>query len=135
LAGVAAVIPAMDKIADRLNRRSKAVYHPAIQAAMKVAAAKIDQYYGCTDSSSVYRIAMGNSIILFMITSNENFSVLHPGLKLDYFRAHKWKNEWIEVAEDMVRDEYKTHYKSMDRDTDDKSDDMEVSYHGLNCNY
>ena len=49
----------MDKITDKLNRRSKIVYHPAIQVAMKHAATKLDKYYGCTDSSSTYRIAMG----------------------------------------------------------------------------
>jgi hypothetical protein len=26
-------------------------------------------------------------------------SVLHPGLKLEYFRQHGWEEEWIENAE------------------------------------
>jgi hypothetical protein len=58
---VAGVIPAMDKITSALNLRNKTPYHPTIQAAMKVAAAKLDKYYGCTDSSAAYRIAMGKS--------------------------------------------------------------------------
>lgn len=32
--------------------------------------------------------------------------VLHPGLKLEYFRQHEWQEEWIEQAENMVREEY-----------------------------
>jgi hypothetical protein len=49
----------MDKITSTLNLRNKTLYHTAIQAAMKVASAKLDKYYGCTDSSAAYRIAMG----------------------------------------------------------------------------
>jgi hypothetical protein len=32
--------------------------------------------------------------------------VLHPGLKLDYFRVQEWEDEWVDVAENLVREEY-----------------------------
>jgi hAT family C-terminal dimerisation region len=51
---------------------------------------KMNRYYGLTDSSHVYCIAM----------------VLHPGLKLEYFRRQKWDEEWIEMVEDLTRDQY-----------------------------
>jgi hypothetical protein len=56
---IAAVIPAMDKLDSHLNPKTKKPYHPAIQAAMKLARKKINRYYSMMDLSSVYRIAMG----------------------------------------------------------------------------
>jgi hypothetical protein len=32
--------------------------------------------------------------------------VLHPGLKLEYFRQQKWEEDWIETAENLAREEY-----------------------------
>jgi len=89
------VIPAMDRLDSHLNAATKAPYHPAILAAMKLARKKINRYYSLTDISSAYRIAM----------------VLHPGLKLEYFRQHGWEEDWIDNAESLVREEYKTHYE------------------------
>jgi hypothetical protein len=37
--------------------------------------------------------------------------VLHPGLKLEYFRLHRWEDEWIEAAENLFREEYIDRYK------------------------
>lgn len=85
----------MDKITDKLNHHSKKPHHPAIQAAMKLAEIKLNRYYATTDTSSAYRIAM----------------ILHPALKLEYFRAHDWKREWIRLAEQLVRDEYTKNYQ------------------------
>jgi len=58
-ASIVAVIPAMDKLDNHLNPRTKRQYHPAIRAAMRLAHNKINRYYSLTDLSSVYRIAMG----------------------------------------------------------------------------
>jgi hypothetical protein len=49
----------MDKLNSHLKPSKKKPYHPAIQAAMKLARKKINRYYSQTDLSSVYRIAMG----------------------------------------------------------------------------
>ena len=37
--------------------------------------------------------------------------VLHPGLKLEYFRLREWKKEWIDQAKKMVREEYAANYE------------------------
>jgi len=37
--------------------------------------------------------------------------VLHPGLKLEYFRQQDWEEEWVDNAESLVRDEYIAHYE------------------------
>jgi len=39
-------------------------------------------------------------------------TVLHPGLKLEYFHAHDWEEEWIEAAEHATQEEYVLHYKT-----------------------
>jgi hypothetical protein len=57
---------------------------------MKLARKKMNRYYSLTDGSTVYRIAM----------------VLHPGLKLEYFRQHSWEQDWIDKAEELTREEY-----------------------------
>ena len=50
----------MDKIDDTLNMQaSETVYHPAIQHAMRLGKNTMNTYYSHTDSSAVYRIAMG----------------------------------------------------------------------------
>jgi hypothetical protein len=38
-------------------------------------------------------------------------TVLHPGLKLKYFRQHEWKKEWIEQAERILHEEYAASYE------------------------
>ena len=37
--------------------------------------------------------------------------VLHPGMKLKYFRDHQWEEDWIKQAEILVREEYHTKYE------------------------
>ena len=58
-AGIAAVIPAMDKLNSTFDPQTKKAYHPAIKAAMKLGHAKLNRYYSMTDLSHLYRIAMG----------------------------------------------------------------------------
>jgi hypothetical protein len=53
-------------------------------------------------------------IILYFFHSHSDFDlylVLHPGLKLEYFRQQDWDEEWISNAGDLVRDEYIINYK------------------------
>jgi hypothetical protein len=39
-------------------------------------------------------------------------SVLHPGLKLDYFRIQEWEEKWIDVAENLVCEEYISEFEN-----------------------
>jgi hypothetical protein len=55
-------------------------------------------------------------------------SVLHPGLKLEYFCQHGWEEEWVENAEALVREKYTTCYEgkaglTAAADTADTADD------------
>jgi hypothetical protein len=62
-ASIVSVIPAMDKLNNGLDPKSKIQYHPAIKAAMRLAQMKMNQYYSLTDSLPLYRIAMGMYLI------------------------------------------------------------------------
>ncbi|KAJ7232511.1 hypothetical protein C8J57DRAFT_993600, partial [Mycena rebaudengoi] len=80
---IAHVIPSMDRIDQMLTTsRQDAALNPAVAAALINAKRVMNKYYSKTDLSYVYRIAM----------------TLHPGLKLRYFQAHKWTQEWIDEA-------------------------------------
>jgi len=91
----------MDRLTSHLNYKTGNAYHPSLSAAMKLARNKMNRYYSLTDSSNVYRIAM----------------VLHPGMKLEYFRNQKWEEEWIEQAENLVREEYISSYERVPEET------------------
>ncbi|KAJ7210738.1 hypothetical protein GGX14DRAFT_299674, partial [Mycena pura] len=52
--------------------------------------ATMNRYYSATDASNVYRISM----------------ILHPSLKLEYFKLRKWEQNWIDTAVELVTDEY-----------------------------
>ncbi|KAG1861090.1 hypothetical protein C8R48DRAFT_604723, partial [Suillus tomentosus] len=92
---IATVIPAMEKLDCCLNPHTRNPYHPAITAAMKLTCKKINRYYSMTNLSSLYQIAM----------------VLHPGLKLEYFRQQEWNDEWISHAKEITSEVYVKQYK------------------------
>ncbi|KAJ7589284.1 hypothetical protein C8J56DRAFT_722754, partial [Mycena floridula] len=50
----------------------------------------LNRYYGHTDESDVYCIAM----------------ILHPGLKLAYFHKRQWPQPWIDTARDVTRTQF-----------------------------
>src|SRR5229473_1055286 len=46
-----------------------------------------------------------------MLTFSNYDSVLHPSLKLNYFRKVGWEPEWIKTTQSIVRVEYQHSYK------------------------
>jgi hypothetical protein len=59
---LAVVIPAMDEIERRFtSMAANTKYNSAIRYALRLAKATLNKYYSLTDSSEVYRIAMGES--------------------------------------------------------------------------
>jgi hypothetical protein len=112
-ASISAVIPAMDRIDSHLNAHAgNRSLHPSIIAAMKLAKLKLNRYYSLTDMSSIYRIAMSTVFSCSCLCQLTLLKVLHPGLKLEYFRQHEWEADWIEAAEDLLRQEYSLHYEN-----------------------
>ena len=49
--------------------------------------------------------------------------VLHPRHKLQYFKTASWEEEWIEAAEEIVRDEFDQTY-AFGMDVDETSQDV-----------
>ena len=102
-ASIAAMIPTMDWLDNHLNPQMNWLYHPTIQATMELTHKKMNHYYLMTDLLSAYQIAMGkqHAFLLFIIVFTL-VSVLHPGLKLEYFRQQEWEDEWIDNMTDLV---------------------------------
>jgi hypothetical protein len=83
--------------------------HSAIKMALLLAKRKMNQYYGNTDESNAYRIVMGTPDISWFFWHLFVHTVLHPGLKLAYFKKQKWPEDWIATAKQITRDEYETY--------------------------
>lgn len=77
---LATVIPAMDIIHNELTSYShNPKYLPAIQAAIHLAKKTLNRYYELTDTSGVYRIAMGEFCLTYFINfSNANYFYRSP---------------------------------------------------------
>jgi len=45
--------------------------------------------------------------------------VLHPRHKLTYFKAAGWEDEWINAAEQIIRDEFEWKYANLPGDSGD----------------
>ena len=114
---LATVIPAMDHIDERLTSDSinQAKFEPSIRASLALAKKTLNRYYDLTDSSEVYRIAMGmcfkiHQLTMYPILCLDMFSVLHPRHKLLYFKQAGWPTKWIRTAEEIVHAEFKHSY-------------------------
>lgn len=116
-ANIATVIPAMDHLDSHLvNAASNPKYSIAMKAALSIGKKTLNRYYDKTDHSEVFRIAMGkptphNFIASFLISSF-NDTVLHPRHKLQYFKNANWLPEWIDIAKNIVREEFERSYAS-----------------------
>ena len=51
-------------------------------------------------------------------------TVLHPGLKLEYFRQHEWDDEWIDMAENLVQEEYAVNYQNKETSGNDNTEEL-----------
>jgi len=112
---LATVIPAMDHIDEKLTSYSRnKKYAALIRAAVRLAKRTLNRYYELTDSSEVYRIAMGVYFCLNLAYVLIVFQVLHPRHKLSYFKAARWEEDWIHTAEKLVRDTFDGSYLSAD---------------------
>jgi hypothetical protein len=73
---LATVIPAMDYINDCLSARANdRSLSPAIKASLGLGKKTLNRYYSLTDSSEVYRIAMGTHLSLHLSYMNSNDSL------------------------------------------------------------
>lgn len=110
----------MDHIDTHLATSTQnANYSVSIRAALAIGKRTLNRYYNKTDHSEVYRIAMGKSCLIsfnFACTVTNICLVLHPRHKLHYFKIAGWEDEWIEMARNIVREEFDRTYAFMDLD-------------------
>lgn len=112
-------MPAMDITEQQLKMFScNQQYEPAIHAAVSLAKKTLNWYYSLMDSSEVYCIAM----------------VLHPHHKLEYFKSSDWKQEWIEMAEKLVHEEFTCSYLADDNSADIKIVDKHIKPKNMSSN-
>ena len=65
---LAAVIPAMDFMNDELTKHATNLnISPAIRAAIGTAKKTLNKYYSKSDMSEVYRIAMGECLVIYVL--------------------------------------------------------------------
>ncbi|KAE9399635.1 hypothetical protein BT96DRAFT_773754, partial [Gymnopus androsaceus JB14] len=93
---VADVIPAMDSIDEAFATGiiDNQTLSDPIRHALSIGKKTMNKYYTLSDDSDIYRIAM----------------VLHPSLKLDYFREARWPDTWIEGATEVTRNAWESRY-------------------------
>jgi len=77
----------------------------------------LNKYYDLTDELEIYRVSIGISSILSLVSSL-TLSVLHPGLKTWYFKDNKWPQEWhdeaVAITRQIFNDEYQDSPSSED---------------------
>lgn len=58
-----------------------------------------------------------------------NAVVLHPSLKLEYFKLRKWEQSWIDTAVELVTDEYASYTMAgVGADTETMGDTVRGTY-------
>ena len=53
-------------------------------------------------------------------------TVLHPQYKLEYFRAAKWEEVWVETALEILRTQYDLHYRKVADEGSDEAGDETI---------
>ena len=76
------------------------------------------------NDGSVFSVSDRNGSVIFAFHHQALIykSVLHLGLKLEYFQQKEWEEEWIDEAEDIVRQVYVTQYEGIDETMGANSD-------------
>jgi hypothetical protein len=98
----------MDHIDRILHETGTTALNPSVEYVLIFACNILDKYYSKTDLSNVYQIAMDmfSILILWSFFSLEFCLVLYLQIKLKYFQQHGWERHWIEMVEEIVRNEF-----------------------------
>jgi hypothetical protein len=95
----------MDHIDEHLTTASlNQLYSPPVCVALAMGKAVLNKYYSLTNTSDMYRAAMGKpnpsqqhaTDVLFL------YLVLLPRHKLQYFKNAGWPEEWVNTAKEIV---------------------------------
>lgn len=98
-----------DALDDFASDRTKL---PTVCMAAKWGVTVLQKYYGLSDDSQVFRIAMSKcNLLCYFVYWADPQSVLHPAYKTMYFRNHKWPEDWIKTAVDLLHADWEKNYK------------------------
>jgi hypothetical protein len=95
----------MDTIDDEFTaimQETKHKWHPSICAAVSLSKKTLNKYYSLTDNSENYQIAISECSVSSCMYSHSALIVLHPWMKLKYFKDRKWESEWIQHARTIL---------------------------------
>lgn len=113
---LAKVISAMDFLNKHLaSSATSSCYNPAIQAILAVGKKLLNKYYNITDFSEVYHIMISEWCYVSWTPCGISYGlpVFHPDYKLQYFRSANWPSDWVNTAEEIVREEFKQAYANI----------------------
>lgn len=109
---IADVIPLIDLLHDRLDELVNNTDKPMIiRASAAKASAIIEKYYSKTDDSKMYCLCMSKPFVHSCEFKSNKHTVLHPRYKCTYFVKVKWHSDWINTANQMIRQEWEDVYK------------------------
>jgi len=114
------VIPLFDIITRKLDQFvDDGKLHPAIRTAAARGRTMMNKYYGLSDDSVMYRVAMCKFIVWFIVICRFliNVLVLHPKYKSSYFVKAGWPSDWIRTAEGLLRSQYRNYYQPNQSDS------------------
>jgi hypothetical protein len=107
------VMPFIDTLFDALEDEATNIDNlPAVRMAAKRGHTMLSKYYGLTDHTHIYRMAMSMSFIFLLSVLLAHWDqVLHPAHKVTYFRKCQWPEDWITTALNLVCEEWQDRYK------------------------
>ena len=87
--------------------------HPCVRVSAARGRVMMNKYYGLSDDSIMFRIAMRKPLThsRSLSTTKLILAVLHPKYKSAYFIKAGWPSAWIKTAEDLLRSQWRDHYK------------------------
>lgn len=88
-----------------------------IKIALDLGKRIMNKYYNLTDESEIYRVSIGTLSVLSVRICLTLVIVLHPGLKLQYFKDNKWPQQWQDDAIAITRRIFDDEYPSSIPDT------------------
>jgi hypothetical protein len=111
---MSSVIPAMDAIDHAFTMASIDGDHFSlpIKITLKLGKHIMNKYYNLTDESEIYRVSIGMLSVLSVRICLTLVIVLHPSLKLQYFKNNKWLQNWQADAIAITRRIFNNEYTS-----------------------
>ena len=106
------VILTIDKLTAHLGQAidNENIYI-AVYIVCIVGLAILNKYYGKTDKFIVYCLAIHMWFVYIHSSITNCVLVMHPRLKVEYFKQQNWEPQWIEEVRHIAREHYDLHYK------------------------